>query len=43
MKNNFDGYYDRQDVVLTPGSPLDPQKDEAELKRLYSANDVEDD
>lgn len=42
MKNNFDGYYDRQDVVLTPGSPLDPQKDEAELKRLYAANDVED-
>lgn len=42
MKNNFAGYYDRQDVVLTPGSPLDPQKDEAELKRLYAANDVED-
>ena len=42
MKNNFAGYYDRQDVVLTPGSPLDPQKNEAELKRLYSANDVED-
>jgi hypothetical protein len=43
MKNNFEGYYDRQDVVLTPGSPLEPQKDEAELKRLYAANDVEDD
>lgn len=42
MKNNFDGYYDRQEVVLTPGNPLEPQKDEAELKRLYSANDVED-
>jgi hypothetical protein len=42
MKNNFEGYYDRQEVVLTPGNPLDPQKDEAELKRLYSANDVED-
>lgn len=42
MKNNFAGYYDRQDVVLTPGSPLEPQKNEAELKRLYAANDVED-
>ena len=42
MKNNFEGYYDRQDVVLTPGNPLEPQKNEAELKRLYSANDVED-
>lgn len=42
MKNNFEGYYDRQEVVLTPGNPLDPQKDEAELKRLYTANDVED-
>lgn len=42
MKNNFDGYYDRQDVVLTPGSSLDPQKDEAELKQLYSANDVDE-
>lgn len=42
MKNNFEGYYDRQDVVLTPGSPLEPQKNEAELKRLYSSNDVED-
>lgn len=42
MKNNFEGYYDRQEVVLTPGNPLDPQKDEAELKRLYAANDVED-
>lgn len=42
MKNNFEGYYDRQEVVLTPGNPLEPQKNEAELKRLYSANDVED-
>ena len=42
MKNNFEGYYDRQDVVLTPGNPLDPKKDESELKRLYTANDVED-
>lgn len=43
MKNNFEGYYDRQDVVLTPGNPLEPQKTESELKELYSANDVEDD
>ena len=43
MKNNFEGYYDRQDVVLSPGSPLDPQKSETELKQLYSANDVEED
>jgi len=44
MKNNFEGYYDRQDVVISPGNnPLEPQKDENELKRLYSANDVEDD
>ena len=42
MKNNFDGYYDRQDVVVSPSNPLEPQKNEAELKRLYSANDVED-
>lgn len=42
MKNNFEGYYDRQDVVLTPGNPLEPQKSESELKELYAANDVED-
>lgn len=42
MKNNFDGYYDRQDVVVSPGNPLEPQRNEEELKRLYSANDVED-
>lgn len=42
MKNNFEGYYDRQEVVLTPGNPLEPEKNEAELKRLYGANDVED-
>ena len=42
MKNNFAGYYDRQDVVISPASPLEPNKDEAELKRLYAANDVED-
>lgn len=44
MKNNFEGYYDRQDVVVSPGaSPLEPMRDENELKQLYSANDVEDD
>lgn len=42
MKNNFEGYYDKQEIILTPNNALDPQKDEAELKRLYSANDVED-
>ena len=43
IKINIEGYYDRQDVVLSPGSPLDPQKSETELKQLYSANDVEED
>ena len=40
MKNNFDGYYDRQDLVVTPNSPLDPEKDREELERKYSDNDI---
>lgn len=40
MKNNFDGYYDRQDVVLSPGSPLDPEKNREELEKQYAANDL---
>lgn len=39
-------YFEMQDsvelTVAPANSPLDPQKDEAELKRLYAANDVED-
>ena len=40
MKNNFEGYYDRQDVVLSPGSPLDPEKNKEELEKQYAANDL---
>ncbi len=40
MKNNFDGYYDRQVVVLSPGNPLEPEKNKEELERQYSANDL---
>lgn len=40
MKNNFEGYYDRQDVVLSPGSPLDPEKNREELEKQYAANDL---
>jgi hypothetical protein len=34
MKNNF-GYTDKQEVVLTPNSPLGDQKSDAELEQKY--------
>lgn len=40
MKNNFDGYYDRQDLVVTPNSPLEPEQNREELEKKYCDNDI---
>ena len=41
MKNNF-GYADKQEVVLTPNSPLGDTKDTKELEERYIDSVVED-
>ena len=41
MKNNF-GYADKQEVVLTPNSPLGDTKDTKELEERYIESVVED-
>ena len=42
MKNNF-GYADKQEVVLTPNSPLGDTKDQKELEEQYLDSVVDDD
>lgn len=42
MKNNF-GYADKQEVVLTPNSPLGDTKDTKELEERYIESVVDDD
>ena len=42
MKNNF-GYADKQEVVLTPNSPLGDTKDAKELEERYIESVVDDD
>lgn len=41
-KNHF-GYADKQEVVLTPNSPLGDAKDTKELEERYIESIVEDD
>lgn len=41
MKNNF-GYADKQEVVLTPNSPLGDTKDTKELEERYAESVVDD-
>ena len=42
MKNNF-GYADKQEVILTPNSPLGDTKDTKELEERYLDSVVDDD
>ncbi len=42
MKNNF-GYADKQEVILTPNSPLGDTKDQKELEERYLDSVVDDD
>lgn len=42
MKNNF-GYADKQEVVVTPNSPLGDTKDTKELEERYIESVVDDD
>jgi hypothetical protein len=42
MKNNF-GYADKQEVILTPNSPLGDTKDTKELEERYIESVVDDD